>query len=183
MGRDPDRGGGQGLLRRQQPGLLGVGSAHVGAEERVRRPDQPPEHAQARHHRRQRLRHGRRLRDRAPPATWSWPTRPPGSRSARSGSGWSRARAAWSGCPHGAGQLATEMILTGRRSPPPRPWRRPGQPGGPGRDRPGRRPRLAAEIGEGSPTSVRVSLRIMEETRGIPDVIEAVGYPSRASTT
>ena len=39
---------------------------------------------------------------------------------------------------------------------------------------------LAAEILAGSPTSVRVSLRIMEETRGIPDVIEAVSYPSPA---
>jgi len=39
---------------------------------------------------------------------------------------------------------------------------------------------LAAEILEGSPTSVRVSLRIMEETRGIADVIEAVSYPSAA---
>jgi acetyl-CoA C-acetyltransferase len=39
---------------------------------------------------------------------------------------------------------------------------------------------LAAEILEGSPTSVRVSLRIMEETRGLPDVVEAVNYPSAA---
>ena len=39
---------------------------------------------------------------------------------------------------------------------------------------------LAAEILEGSPTSVRVSLRIMEETRGIADVVEAVTYPSAA---
>ena len=39
---------------------------------------------------------------------------------------------------------------------------------------------LAAEILEGSPTSVRVSLRIMEETRGIPDVVAAVEYPSPA---
>jgi acetyl-CoA C-acetyltransferase len=31
-----------------------------------------------------------------------------------------------------------------------------------------------------SPTSVRVSLRIMEETRGIADVAEAVNYPSAA---
>ena len=43
------------------------------------------------------------------PATWSWPTRPPSSRSARSGSGSSRARAAWSGCP-----------ARSRRSSPPR---------------------------------------------------------------
>ena len=39
---------------------------------------------------------------------------------------------------------------------------------------------LAAEILEGSPTSVRVSLRIMEETRGIPDVVQAVEHPSAA---
>ena len=39
---------------------------------------------------------------------------------------------------------------------------------------------LAAEILEGSPTSVRVSLRIMEETRGIADVVAAVSYPSAA---
>jgi acetyl-CoA C-acetyltransferase len=39
---------------------------------------------------------------------------------------------------------------------------------------------LAAEILEGSPTSVRVSLRIMEETRGIPDVVAAVEHPSGA---
>ncbi|HLH81752.1 MAG TPA: acetyl-CoA acetyltransferase [Trebonia sp.] len=39
---------------------------------------------------------------------------------------------------------------------------------------------LAAEILDGSPTSVRVSLRIMAETRGIPDVIDAVTRPSDA---
>jgi acetyl-CoA C-acetyltransferase len=39
---------------------------------------------------------------------------------------------------------------------------------------------LAAEILEGSPTSVRISLRIMEETRGIPDVVAAVSHPSTA---
>jgi acetyl-CoA C-acetyltransferase len=39
---------------------------------------------------------------------------------------------------------------------------------------------LAAEICEGSPTSVRISLEIMEETRGIPDVAEAVSHRSRA---
>jgi enoyl-CoA hydratase/carnithine racemase len=39
---------------------------------------------------------------------------------------------------------------------------------------------LAAEIGEGSPTSVRISLQVMEETRGIPDVLDAVNYPTRA---
>ena len=39
---------------------------------------------------------------------------------------------------------------------------------------------LAAEILEGSPTSVRISLRIMEETRAIPDVVQAVEHPSAA---
>jgi acetyl-CoA C-acetyltransferase len=39
---------------------------------------------------------------------------------------------------------------------------------------------LAAEILAGSPTSVRISLEIMEETRGIPDVAQAVGYRPRA---
>jgi acetyl-CoA C-acetyltransferase len=39
---------------------------------------------------------------------------------------------------------------------------------------------LAAEIGEGSPTSVRISLRVMEETRGIADVMDAVNHPTSA---
>ncbi|MGH3297457.1 MAG: acetyl-CoA acetyltransferase, partial [Trebonia sp.] len=39
---------------------------------------------------------------------------------------------------------------------------------------------LAAEILDGSPTSVRLSLRVMAETRGIPDVIDAVTHPSSA---
>ena len=39
---------------------------------------------------------------------------------------------------------------------------------------------LAAEILAGSPTSVRISLQIMEETRGIPDVARAVSYHSSA---
>ena len=37
---------------------------------------------------------------------------------------------------------------------------------------------LASEILDGSPTSVRVSLQVMEETRGIPDTVDAVTYPS-----
>jgi acetyl-CoA C-acetyltransferase len=37
---------------------------------------------------------------------------------------------------------------------------------------------LAAEILESSPTSVRVSLQVMEETRGIPDTIDAVTHPT-----
>ncbi|WP_170200558.1 acetyl-CoA acetyltransferase [Prauserella endophytica] len=39
---------------------------------------------------------------------------------------------------------------------------------------------LAAEILEGSPTSVRASLRMMAETEGIADTIEAVNHPSAA---
>jgi len=39
---------------------------------------------------------------------------------------------------------------------------------------------LAAEIMDGSPTSVRTSLQIMAETRGIPDVVDAVRFPSPA---
>jgi acetyl-CoA C-acetyltransferase len=37
---------------------------------------------------------------------------------------------------------------------------------------------LASDILDGSPTSVRVSLQVMEETRGIPDTVDAVTYPS-----
>jgi acetyl-CoA C-acetyltransferase len=40
---------------------------------------------------------------------------------------------------------------------------------------------LAAEILDASPTSVRISLRVMAETGGIPDVIDAVTRPSRAT--
>jgi acetyl-CoA C-acetyltransferase len=39
---------------------------------------------------------------------------------------------------------------------------------------------LAVEILDGSPTSVRISLQVMEETRGIPDVVDAVTYHSPA---
>ena len=39
---------------------------------------------------------------------------------------------------------------------------------------------LAAEILEGSPTSVRVSLQIMNETQGIADTVDAVEHPSDA---
>ena len=39
---------------------------------------------------------------------------------------------------------------------------------------------LAAGILEGSPTSVRISLRVMEETRGIADVMDAVNHPTNA---
>jgi acetyl-CoA C-acetyltransferase len=37
---------------------------------------------------------------------------------------------------------------------------------------------VAACILDGSPTSVRISLQVMAETRGIPDTIDAVAYPS-----
>jgi acetyl-CoA C-acetyltransferase len=40
--------------------------------------------------------------------------------------------------------------------------------------------KLADEILASSPTSVRISLAVMEETRGIPDVIDAVTHHSRA---
>jgi acetyl-CoA C-acetyltransferase len=40
---------------------------------------------------------------------------------------------------------------------------------------------LAHEILEASPTSVRVSLRAMEETQGIADTIEAVNHPTTAT--
>lgn len=39
---------------------------------------------------------------------------------------------------------------------------------------------LAAEILEGSPTSVRISLEVMEDTRGIPDPVDAVNQRSGA---
>ena len=39
---------------------------------------------------------------------------------------------------------------------------------------------LAAEVLDGSPTSVRISLQLMEETRGIPDVVDAVTHPTTA---
>jgi acetyl-CoA C-acetyltransferase len=78
-------------------------------------------------------------------------------------------------------KLATEMILTGRRLTAAEALAHGLAnrvvPAGTALD--GARA-LAAEILAGSPTSVRVSLRIMEETRGIPGVIEAVSYPSPA---
>jgi len=39
---------------------------------------------------------------------------------------------------------------------------------------------LAAEILDGSPTSVRISLRLMEETRAIPDPVAAISHPTTA---
>jgi acetyl-CoA C-acetyltransferase len=76
-------------------------------------------------------------------------------------------------------KIATEMILTGRRV-------RADQALGyglvnrvteAGQALDGARA-LAAEILDGSPTSVRLSLQLMAETRGIPDVIDAVRHPS-----
>ncbi len=40
---------------------------------------------------------------------------------------------------------------------------------------------LAAEILEGSPTSVRISLALTEQTQGIADTIDAVTPPDRAA--
>jgi acetyl-CoA C-acetyltransferase len=78
-------------------------------------------------------------------------------------------------------KVATEMILTGRRV---RAEEALGYglvnrvvPAGTAMD--GARA-LAAEILDGSPTSVRLSLQVMEETRAIADVIDAVTHRSTA---
>jgi acetyl-CoA C-acetyltransferase len=78
-------------------------------------------------------------------------------------------------------KLATEMILTGRRLTAAEALQH-GLvnrvvPAGTALD--GARA-LAAEILEGSPTSVRLSLQVMAETQGIPDTIAAVRHPSPA---
>ena len=39
---------------------------------------------------------------------------------------------------------------------------------------------VAAEILDGSPTSVRISLQLMEETSGIPGTVDAVTHPTTA---
>jgi acetyl-CoA C-acetyltransferase len=78
-------------------------------------------------------------------------------------------------------KLATEMILTGRRLTAPEALTHglvnrvveAGQALAGARE-------LAAEIMDGSPTSVRASLRIMAETDGIADTVEAVRHPSAA---
>ena len=79
------------------------------------------------------------------------------------------------------GKLANEMILTGRRLTAPEALQHGlvNRVTEAGRALEGAR-ELAAEILEGSPTSVRVSLRIMAETQAIPDVVDAVDHPSRA---
>lgn len=78
-------------------------------------------------------------------------------------------------------KLANEMILTGRRLSGAEALRyglvNRVTPAGGALD--GAR-ELAAEILSSSPTSVRISLRVMEETRGIPDVVDAVRHHSPA---
>jgi len=78
-------------------------------------------------------------------------------------------------------KVATEMILTGRRVTASEALgyglvNRVTEPAG---ALDGARA-LAAEILDGSPTSVRLSLRVMAETRGIADVIDAVTHTSSA---
>jgi acetyl-CoA C-acetyltransferase len=78
-------------------------------------------------------------------------------------------------------KVATEMILTGRRITAGEALRyglvnRVTEAGG---AVDGARA-LAAAILDGSPTSVRASLQVMEETRGIADVIDAVRHHSGA---
>jgi acetyl-CoA C-acetyltransferase len=78
-------------------------------------------------------------------------------------------------------KVATEMILTGRRITAAEAlgYGLVNRVTEAGRALDGARA-LAAEILDGSPTSVRISLRVMAETRGIPDVIDAVTHPSAA---
>jgi acetyl-CoA C-acetyltransferase len=76
-------------------------------------------------------------------------------------------------------KVATEMILTGRRVSAQEAlgYGLVNRVTEPGKALEGAR-EVASAILEGSPTSVRLSLRVMEETRGIPDVIDAVTRPS-----
>jgi acetyl-CoA C-acetyltransferase len=78
-------------------------------------------------------------------------------------------------------KLANEMILTGRRLTAAEglSYGLVNRVTGAGRALDGAR-ELAAEILESSPTSVRISLQVMEETRGIPDVVDAVTHHSPA---
>jgi acetyl-CoA C-acetyltransferase len=78
-------------------------------------------------------------------------------------------------------KVATEMILTGRRVTASEAlgYGLVNRVTEAGRALDGARA-LAAEILDGSPTSVRLSLQVMAETRGIPDVIDAVTHPSSA---
>jgi hypothetical protein len=77
---------------------------------------------------------------------------------------------------------AAEMILAGRRLTADEAlgYGLVNRVTGPGQALDGARA-LAAEILDGSPTSVRISLQVMEETRGIPDIIDAVTRPSTAA--
>jgi acetyl-CoA C-acetyltransferase len=78
-------------------------------------------------------------------------------------------------------KLATEMILTGRRLTAPEALAHGlvNRVVEAGQAVPGAR-ELAAEIMDGSPTSVRIALAIMAETDGIADTVEAVRHPSAA---
>jgi acetyl-CoA C-acetyltransferase len=78
-------------------------------------------------------------------------------------------------------KVATEMILTGRRVTASEAlgYGLVNRVTEAGRALDGARA-LAAEILDGSPTSVRLSLRVMAETSGIPDVIDAVTHQSSA---
>jgi acetyl-CoA C-acetyltransferase len=78
-------------------------------------------------------------------------------------------------------KVATEMILTGRRISAAEAHRYGlvNRVTEPGQALEGARA-LAAEILDASPTSVRISLQVMEETRGIMDVVDAVAHQSAA---
>jgi len=76
-------------------------------------------------------------------------------------------------------KVANEMILTGRRitAAEAHAYGLVNRVTEPGKAIEGARA-LAAEILEGSPTSVRLSLRLMRETQGIADTVDAVTHPS-----
>ena len=80
-----------------------------------------------------------------------------------------------------APKIATEMILTGRRitAAEALSYGLVNRVVAAGAALDGAR-ELAAEILAGSPTSVRISLQVMEETRGIPDVVDAIDHPTTA---
>jgi acetyl-CoA C-acetyltransferase len=78
-------------------------------------------------------------------------------------------------------KIATEMILTGRRITAAEAlgYGLVNRVTGAGTALDGARA-LAAEILDASPTSVRISLQVMEETRGIADAVDAVTHPTTA---